>query len=323
MKTTCLFLGLMLSSLFSAAPAAIAQTAGATNSPAARPQATRFPRPDVRYPYGPESQRQDGVPRGQIIHFDWTESKVFTGTVRRCAIYVPAQYRPETPAALMVFQDGVRHYLTDEREFRTPIVFDNLIHAKEMPVTIGLFIDPGFKRSEFPPESDTTSRPENRSFEYDTLSTDYASFVIDEMIPHLRNEYKLNITDDPESRAIGGMSSGGICAWTVAWERPDQFGKVVSHVGSFTNIRGGHAYPDMIRAVERKPIRVFLQDGDNDNRNRRPEMNWVIANHNMAAALEERDYDYKYVLGEGGHSGNHGGAIFPDTMRWLWRDDPK
>jgi enterochelin esterase family protein len=119
------------------------------------------------------------------------------------------------------------------------------------------------------------------------------------------------------------MSSGGICAWTVAWERPDQFRKVVSHVGSFTNIRGGHKYPELIRSTEWKPIRVFLQDGHNDNRSRRAERNWVIANHNMAAALEEMDYDYKYVYGEGGHNGNHGGAIFPDTMRWLWRDYPQ
>jgi len=147
--------------------------------------------------------------------------------------------------------------------------------------------------------------------------------LLTEILPFVKKEYNLKITDDPDSRAICGMSSGGICAFTVAWERPDQFHKVVSHVGSFTNIRGGHRYPDIIRASDPKPIRVFLQDGASDNRNRNPERNWVIANHNMAAALEEKDYDYKYVYGEGAHNGNHGGTIFPDTLRWLWRDYPK
>jgi enterochelin esterase family protein len=281
------------------------------------------PRPEVRYEYGPDSQRHDGVPQGKIIEFVWNESQVYPGTIRRCAVYVPAQYDGSRPAALMVFQDGVRQYLTDDQDFRVPIVFDNLIDAKEMPVTIGVFIDPGYKRSELPPRRESRSTAENRSFEYDTLSPQYSEFLLKEILPHVINEYSLKITDDPAGRAICGMSSGGICAWTVAWERPDQFGKVVSHVGSFTNIRGGHQYPELIRAAGRKPIRVFLQDGASDNRNRDPYRNWVIANYRMAAALEEQDYDYKYVLGEGAHNGNHGGAILPETLRWLWRDYPR
>jgi enterochelin esterase family protein len=144
---------------------------------------------------------------------------------------------------------------------------------------------------------------------------------VTEILPEVRKRY--NITDDPEGHAICGISSGGICAWTVAWESPDQFRKVVSHVGSFTNIRGGNKYPDIIRSVDPKPIRVFLQDGASDNRSRRQGWNWVIGNFNMAAALEEKDYDYKYVFGEGAHNGNHGGTILPDTLRWLWRDYPK
>ncbi len=149
--------------------------------------------------------------------------------------------------------------------------------------------------------------------------------MIREILPEIRKQYK--VTDDPDGCAIGGISSGAICAWTVAWHRPDHFRKVVSHVGSFTNIRGGNQYPDMIRTNDWKPIRIFVQDGANDlrsnSRNRRPGWNWVIGNLNLVAALEEKDYDYKYVFGEGGHNGNHGGAIFPDTMRWLWRDYPK
>jgi enterochelin esterase family protein len=285
--------------------------------------ATRFPRPVVRYEYGPDSQRHDGVPRGKVSEFVFKDSKVFTGTIRACAVYVPAQYEANKPAALMVFQDGVRHYLGDEQDFRVPIVFDNLIYSKEMPVTIGVFIDPGYKRDALPATREARGTAENRSFEYDTLSPDYSEFLLNEILPYVKEQFGLNIVDDPDGRAICGMSSGGICAFTVAWQRPDQFHKVVSHVGSFTNIRGGHQYPQLIRESNWKPIRVFLQDGASDSRNRNPERNWIIANHNMAAALEEKDYDYKYVYGEGAHSGNHGGAIFPDTMRWLWRDYPK
>ena len=318
-----LFLGCCLRIPGAEPPSAPQRTNSNTNS--ARRAQSRFPRPDVKYQHGPDSQRKEGVPRGKVTDYDWKESKVFPGTIRHWSIYVPAQYEPAKPAALMVFQDG-HTYLKEDGDFRVPIVFDNLIAAKEMPVTIGVFIDPGFKRAELPPgERGWRPEPENRSFEYDTLSPAYSEFLLTEILPEVRKHY--NITDDPEGHAICGISSGGICAFTVAWERPDQFRKVVSHVGSFTNIRGGNKYPDIIRAADWKPIRVFLQDGANDlrsePRNRRPDWNWVIANHNLAAALEEKDYDYKYVFGEGGHNGNHGGTIFPDTMRWLWRDYPK
>lgn len=277
-------------------------------------------RPDVRYEHGADSQRKEGVPRGKITDFTWTNSAAFPGTIRHYSIYVPAQYDASKPAALMVFQDG-HTYLKEDGDFRVPIVFDNLIAAKEMPVTIGVFIDPGFKRTEFPPKRDWRPEPENRSFEYDSLTNSYSKLLLEEILPEVRKLY--NITDDPEGHAIGGISSGGICAFTVAWERPDQFRKVLSHVGSFTNIRGGNKYPDIIRASEPKPIRIFVQDGANDNRSRRPGWNWVIGNYNLVAALEEKDYDYKYVFGEGGHNGNHGGVILPDSLRWLWRDYPK
>ncbi|MEP0062129.1 alpha/beta hydrolase, partial [Rhodopirellula bahusiensis] len=125
------------------------------------------------------------------------------------------------------------------------------------------------------------------------------------------------ITDTPELRAICGNSSGGICAFSVAWFRPDSFRKVMSHIGSFVNIRGGDHYPAMLRKTDPKPIRVFLQDGSGDLDNRHG--NWPLANQQMAAALAFQKYDYKFVYGEGGHNGKHGGSIFPDSLRWLWR----
>ena len=276
----------------------------------------KFSAEPVKYEHGPDSIRKEGVPEGKITDHVWKDSKVFPGTIRRYSVYVPAQYDQSTPAALMVFQDG-HSYLKEDGDFRVPVVFDNLIHAKEMPVTIGVFIDPGYKRDELPPERGWRPPPENRSFEYDSLGADYATFLLNEILPAVRKHY--NITDDPDGRAIGGISSGGICAFTVAWERPDRFRKVLSHVGSFTDIRGGHRYPDIIKESENKPLRIFLQDGSQDLRRTRPNWNWVIGNLNMAAALEEKDYDYRYVLGDGAHNGNHGGVILPDSLRWLWR----
>jgi enterochelin esterase family protein len=265
---------------------------------------------EPKYKLGPDSQRQDGVPVGTVSKHQWT-SKVFSGTVRDYWVYVPKQYDGTKPACVMVFQDG-GNYVNEKGEFRTTIVFDNLIHKGEMPVTIGIFINPGNV-----PAAAPSGRPRsNRSFEYDSLGDQYARFLLEEILPEVGKTYKL--TDDPEGRAIGGISSGGICAWTVAWERPDAFRKVLSHVGSFTNIRGGHVYPAMIRKTERKPIRAFLQDGSKDLDNLHG--NWPLANQEMAAALKFAKYDYKFEYGEEAHNGKHGGAILPDSLRWLWRD---
>lgn len=273
------------------------------------------PRVEVRYPYGPDSMQQEGVPRGEVTTHEWLESKVFPGTKRRYYIYTPKQYDSTTPAALMVFQDG-HTYIREGGDFRVPTVFDNLIHKGEMPVTIGVFIDPGHKKDELPKESGWRPRPENRSFEYDTLSSDYAEFLLTEILPEVAKTKKF--TDDPDGRAICGISSGGICAFTVAWEKPNQFRKVLSHVGSFVNIRHGDTYPGLIRKTDNKPLRIFLQDGSNDLDNTHG--NWPLGNKQMAASLAFKDYDYKFVYGEGAHNGNHGGAILPDSLRWLWRD---
>lgn len=262
------------------------------------------------YKHGPDSMRQEGVPQGKVTQFQWKSTKVFAGTERDYWIYVPAQYDKSQPASLMVFQDG-GSYVAPDKDFRVPVVFDNLIHKKEMPVTIGVFISPGT----FPAAQPDQKSRSNRSFEYDSLGDQYARFLIEEILPKIDEEY--NISKNPADRAICGISSGGICAWTVAWERPDQFGKVLSHVGSFTNIRGGHVCHALIRKTEPKPIRVFLQEGSNDLDNLHG--SWPLANQEMAAALKFAKYDYKFEYGDGGHNGKHGGAIMPDSLRWLWR----
>lgn len=267
---------------------------------------------DDQYKLGPDSQKQDSVPEGKITKHVW-ESQIFADTVREYYVYVPAQYDPAKPAAVMVFQDG-HAYVSEKAQFRAPIVFDNLIHAGDMPVTIGIFINPGHHGDE-PPKHPWKSS--NRSVEYDTLDDTYARFLLEEMLPEVGQHY--NLTHDPAQRAICGISSGGICAFTVAWERPDSFRKVLSHVGSFTNIRGGHVYPALIRKGDKRPIRVFLQDGSHDLDNEHG--NWPLSNKQMAKALAFRDYDYEFVYGEGAHNGNHGGAILPESLRWLWRNE--
>ena len=263
------------------------------------------------YKIGPDSKEQPGVPKGTVTQARWESKQVYPGTTRDYWVYVPAQYDGKSPACVMVFQDG-RAYVENHMAFRVPIVFDNLIHKGEMPVTIGIFINPGT----FPATKEHEKARSNRSFEYDTVSDQYARFLLEEILPEVGKKYRL--TDDPEGRAICGISSGGICSWTVAWQKPDQFRKVLSHVGSFTNIRGGYVYPSLIRQEPPKPIRIFLQDGSNDLDKKFG--NWPLANQEMAAALKFAHYDYKFVLGDGGHNGKQGGSILPDSLRWLWRD---
>jgi enterochelin esterase-like enzyme len=261
--------------------------------------------------HGADSMVKAGVPKGKVIEFEFASSKVFPGTSRKIHLYIPANHDPKKETAVMVFQDG-HTYVNPKGDFRVTTVFDNLIAAGDMPPVIGIFIDPGHK-GEADPKSPWKNS--NRSFEYDTLSADYATFLLDEILPLVGKDYSL--TADPDKRAICGTSSGGICAWTVAWERPDQFRKVVSSIGSFTNIRGGDVYPGKIRKAEKKPIRGFFEEGIEDLDNEHG--NWPLANMAMEAALKFKGYDYKYVWGRHGHSGKNMGAIFPDAMRWLWR----
>lgn len=267
------------------------------------------------YVLGPDSQPQD-VPHGTVTKATFAESKIFPDTTREYQVYVPKQYDAAKPACLMVFFDG-GGYAKADGSSRVPVVFDNLIAKKEMPVTVAVFVNPGSIKATTPGAKDRS----NRSFEYDSLGDANARFVLEELLPVATKG--LNTTKNPDGWAIAGASSGGIAAFTVAWEKPEAFHKVVSWIGSFTNIRGGYVYPALIRQTkdQPKPLRVFLQDGSSDLDNLHG--NWPLSNQDMAAALKFAGYDHQFVLGTGAHSPKHGGSIFPDTMRWLWRDWPK
>ncbi len=272
---------------------------------------TIVPAAAQQYELGPDSKVQPNVSRGKITKHQWT-SDIFPGTVRDYWIYVPAQYSSGKPAAVMVFQDGHSFVSTEERRWMTPIVLDNLIHQGRMPVTIGIFIPPGV----LPARGADQRGRYNRSFEYDGLGDRYARFLLEEILPEVAKDY--NLTDDPNLRGIGGSSSGGICAFTAAWNRPDAFRRVLSFVGSYVNLRGGQIYPSLIRKSEPKPLRVFLQDGKNDQDIYGG--SWWMANQSMAAALKFAGYDHKWVVGEEGHNSRHGRAILPEALAWLWRD---
>lgn len=263
------------------------------------------------YPPDPDAVVKADVPHGKLTKMPDFESKIFEHTTRDWWVYVPAQYTPDKPAAVMIFQDGGGY------QGYVPNVFDNLIAAKAMPVTVGIFIQPG------KPLPGCAHPNNERNFEYDTLSDQYSRFLLEEILPEVEKTTKLR--HDAASRAVAGLSSGGICAFTVAWQKPDQFSKVLSWIGSFTNLapgksglEGGHNYPAMIRRTEPKPIRVFLQDGDHDLDN--PFGNWPLANQEMAKALEFKKYDYKFVFGHGDHNPAHGRSILGESLRWLWRD---
>ncbi len=266
-------------------------------------------------PFSKDSERQPDVPKGKVTRHEM-RSQIFKGTLRQYYVYVPAQYDGKSPAAVMVFQDG-HAYVSESGDFKTPLVFDHLIAKKEMPVTIGIFINPGLHVEKFNGRQTwgTHKNKSNRSFEYDSLGGKYAEFLEKEILPVVAKKYKL--TNTPDQRAICGMSSGGICAFTAAWERPDLFRKVISHIGSFTNIRGGHVYPALIRKEPIRPLRIYLQDGKNDLDNAHG--NWWLSNLQMKRALAYRKYQYRWAPTNGGHSGKDGGRRFPNALRWLWQ----
>jgi sugar lactone lactonase YvrE/enterochelin esterase-like enzyme len=249
---------------------------------------------------------QVSPPKGAVTKYTWAQSKVFPATTRDYWVYVPAQYQASKPACAMIFQDG-GGFVKEDGAWRVPAVFDNLIQQGAIPVTIGIFIDPGITQNRY-----------NRSYEYDGLGDRYARFLLDEILPEVSKKY--NLSTNPDDRAIAGSSSGGIAAFTAAWERPDAFHRVLSFIGSYTDLRGGDGYINLVRKMEPKPLRVFLQDGTND-------LNiysgsWYMANQSLAKSLDYAGYDVKFEVDSEGHNSKHGAAILPDALRWLWRDHP-
>ncbi len=253
------------------------------------------------------------VPKGEVAKYTFDQSKIFPGTWREYWVYVPKQYHPEKPACVYVNQDGI--------QYKAPEVFDELIHKKEMPITIGVFVMHGRVKA----LSDQALDRFNRSFEYDGLGDNYARFLLEELLPDVEKKTTsdgraIRLSQDGNDRAIGGASSGAICAFTAAWERPDAFRRVFSAIGTYVGLRGGHNYATLVRKYEPKPIRVFLQDGSND-------LNiyggdWWMANQEMERALSFAGYEVNHVWGDGPHNGEHATKIFPDALRWLWKDWP-
>lgn len=261
------------------------------------------------YSLSPDSLPQAGVPAGELLRFRWTSHTVYAGVGRDVWLYLPAGATKQDDVNLIVFQDGPSYF---GPQVNATVVLDNLIHRGEIPMTAGLFVNPG----EVGPGYPFFGGDDNRSIEYDTVNGDYARFLVEELFPVVRR--RINLTDDPAGRAICGMSSGGACALTAAFHRPEEFGAVIAHCGSFIGIRGAERLPTMIRQAPRKPIKVWHQTGSRD-------LDVVfgniqIANQDLASALAYRNYDTVFEFGNGGHSLRHGGAVFPETLRWIFRD---
>jgi enterochelin esterase-like enzyme len=291
------------------------------------PAAVQQPGQEINafYQLGPASLSREGIPKGEIRGPFVLPSQAYPGTQHTYWLHVPAQYDPAVPASLMIFQDG-QAFKDMDGSIRAPNVLDTLIYLREIPVMITVFINPGRTPEQPEPNpSEWGDRTTNRPTEYNTLDDKYARVIVDELLPVLYKEY--NISKDPDRHGIGGASSGAIAAFTVAWQRPSEFHKVLSIVGSFVNLRGGDAYADLVRQSERKPIRIFLQDGRNDNRVGRngvydQRRDWFYQNVRLMQALTEKGYDVNYAWGLNTHGQKMGGPMLPEMMRWLWRDQP-
>jgi enterochelin esterase family protein len=330
MKTLQIFLLLAATALIGIAQTAAPQTnqTPPANRGGGPPPLPPGPNPNSQYRLGPDSYPQEGVPKGELRgpYTLPSTSGAYPGTQHTYWVYVPAQYDPAVPAALMVYQDG-QAFKDEAGDIRAQHVMDNLIYRREIPVMIGVFINPGRTPEQPEPHlGEWGDRTTNRPTEYNTLDDKYARVITEELLPVLDKQY--NISKDPEMRGIGGSSSGAIAAFTVAWERPNHFRKVLSNVGSFVNLRGGHVYPEKVLASEKKPLRVYLCDGRNDNRGLRRDgtydetRDWFYQNVRLMKALTQQGYDVNYSWSMNLHGQKYGGMIFPEMMRWLWRDGP-
>lgn len=328
-----------MKSRFSLLGAILAFSLVASAQPA--PSAAPEERKPGTYALPPEAHLKDGVPRGKLEGPFSLRSQIIPNTVRQYWIFVPAQYDPTSPANLLVFQDGQRA-TNPTGSLRVPQVLENMIHRKDIPATLGVFVTPGNTGETYPTDLGMKN-PNHRAQEYDALNDAYTRMLLEELLPEVAKTHRF--TDDPQRRAIGGTSSGAICAFTVAWNRPDQFRNVLSMIGSYVSIGyrpatpgkpmvpGGDLYPTLIRKNPIKPLTIFFQDGSNDLSNEHG--NWFLSNQQMVSALEFANasadrrkvdgprYRINHVWGDGGHSDNHGGALLPDMLRWIWGSESK
>ena len=275
--------------------------------------------PAQDYSLGPDSQPRDGVPKGTVTRLKLEPGKFYPGTPHNYATYVPAQYNAAKPAPFMIFLDGSGSL---NNSVRVPVVFDNLIASGDLPPLIGIFVDPGT----LPAVSDAAQNRFERVFEYDSLSDRYSRFLLEELIPEVAKKY--NLSKDPNDHAISGVSTGAVGAFMAAWNRPDQFHRVLSFIGTFVAMKGADGLPALIRKTEPKPIRIFLQEGKNDHVVPTEPYgtfyagSWPINNQVMLEAFQSAGYDVKLVMGEEGHNMKQGAAIMPEALRWLWRGYP-
>jgi enterochelin esterase-like enzyme len=290
------------------------------------PAPPKVPNGDTYYRLGPDSLPMEGVPKGEVRGPLTLPCLAYPGTQHTYWVYVPAQYDKTKPTALMVYNDG-QAFKNEKGDLRAQNVMDNLIYRREIPVMLGVFINPGRRPDQpEPTPSNWGDRDTNRPTEYNSLDDKYARVITEELLPALEKDY--NVSKDPEQRGIGGSSSGAIAAFTVAWERPNHFRKVLSNIGSFVNLRGGHVYPEKVLESEKKPLRVYLCDGRNDNRGLGrggqydEKRDWFYQNVRLKDALVKKGYDVNYSWGMNTHGQKFGGAIMPEMMRWLWRDGP-
>ena len=255
-------------------------------------------------------QVPDSVPAGRLLQRRHRSASIYPGVERNYIVYVPIQYQAESDAGLLVFQDGARYLGPEANGAR---VLDVLNASGDFPPVIAVFVEPGEQGPGLPGFGGTG----NRSVEYDALGGTYARFLLDELLPEALAGYR--ITQEPARRGLVGISSGGVCAFNAAWERPDAFGLVLSNCGSFVNIRGGDACAGRVRSEEMRDLRVFLQTGEHDLDISYG--HWLLANRQMAAALAYRGYPHQLIIGQGGHSLRHGGAVLLEALRWLFSGD--
>jgi len=274
---------------------------------------------DAAYHPCPEAHPADDVPAGTVRKLeDWTQSRIYPGTRRHLWIYAPADFREAAVARILCCNDGA-WYLSRSGPVRVTQVLDTLHHRREIEPTVAVFVAPGIPDGPVAGPIESYDAPTaQRSLEYDALTPRYGEFLFGEILPLVERELGVRVSPDPTHRSVCGISSGGIAAFTTAWHHPDQCRRVLSHCGSYTDIWGGHNYPSLVRRTPRKPLRVLLQSGENDANT--PFGDWALANRTMASALAFAGYDYRFEFGTGGHNLHHGGAIFADSLRWLWRE---